>query len=82
MVKKYLSENDKTYWPYEGTENLEEYCEGGFHPVHLRDEYPVGRYKRYTRGANYRRRQIVSRFIPIKVMMKLFLFSEEFSARS
>jgi serine/threonine-protein kinase SRPK3 len=40
-----LLQNDDTYWGHDGAEDLEQYRSGGFHPVHLGDEYDEGRYK-------------------------------------
>jgi serine/threonine-protein kinase SRPK3 len=41
-----LVQNDGVYYGHDdGAEELEEYCLGGFHPVHLGDEYAEGRYR-------------------------------------
>jgi hypothetical protein len=45
-VKVTVVQNDGLYYGHEeGDEELEEYCMGGFHPVHLGDEFGEGRYK-------------------------------------
>ena len=35
----------KIYQWHEEVENLEQYCPGGYHPVHISDEYSNGRYQ-------------------------------------
>jgi serine/threonine-protein kinase SRPK3 len=41
----FLQSNGLYYGHDDGAEELEEYCPGGFHPVHLGDEYAEGRYR-------------------------------------